>query len=216
MATARELGIARDVRDDHLGRPAGMEVAGVVRESLNGGGVADINVFWINGGVECDAKGMVQPSRELLYLGGFAFGAFAAKHEQSAGAGVAKKEIAIGSGADETRHRECTAAENHHLFVVRPLHGGGVAAGIQSDSEAGRRDRPSVSGTWDNMGRVVDCLLGLGLGEVCKGDLAANAGLLLVPIGECSPTGDGLLGRKCRREKHGGYEQDGGGGGSHT
>jgi hypothetical protein len=113
------------------------------------------------------------------------------RRRRCSSAGVGEEEIAVGRGADEARHGEGAAAERHHLLVVRTLHGSGVAAGIEGDFEAGGRDGPCIGGTRNHMRRVVDGLIGLGLGQVGERDLAADAGLLLVPIGECGLTGDG-------------------------
>ena len=82
-----------------------------------------------------------------------------------------------------------------YLLVVRSLHGGGVAAGVERDFEAGGGDGPRVGGARDDVRCVVDRLVGLGLGQVGQSDLAADAGLLLVPVGECGLAGDGLLRR---------------------
>jgi hypothetical protein len=74
-----------------------MQVARVVWESLDGGGVADINILRVNARVEGDAEGMIQPSDELIYLCCLAIGPDATEHEQSAGTGVGEEEIAIGA-----------------------------------------------------------------------------------------------------------------------
>ncbi len=184
VAAAGELGIAGDIGNDGLGRAGGVQVAGVVGNALHGGGVADVDVLRVVGRIEGDAKGMVQAGGELLDLRGFAVGADAAKNEDGAGAGVGQKEIAVGGGADEARHGEGPAAELHVLLVVGTLHGGCVAAGIERDFEAGGGDGPRIGRARDDVRRVVDGLVGLGRGEVGEGDLAANAGLLLIPVGE--------------------------------
>ena len=133
---------------------------------------------------------MIEAGGELLDLGGFAVGADAAKDEDGAGAGVGEEEIAIGRGADEARHGEGSAAESHVLLVVGALHGSGVAAGVERDLEAGRRDGPGVGRARDDVRGVVDGLVGLGLGKVGESDLAADAGLLLVPVGEGGLAGE--------------------------
>ena len=167
----------------------------MIRESLNGRGVANIDVLWVVGGIKGDAEWMVQAGRELFDLRGLSVGAYAAKDEDRSGSGIGKKKIAIGSGADEARHGESAAAEGHEFLVVRSLHGSGVAACIERDFEAGRSDGPCVGRARDHVRRVVHRLRGIGLGQVGESDLAANAGLLLAPIGECSLAGDGLLRR---------------------
>jgi hypothetical protein len=48
---------------------------------------------------------------------------------------------------------------------------------------------------------IVDGLAGLGLGKVGESDLAADAGLLLIPVSESSLTGDRLLRMERRRKK---------------
>ena len=63
---------------------------------------------------------------------------------------------------------EGAAAARHVLDVVGALHGGGVAAGVERDLEARRRDGPCIGGARDDMRRVVDRLLGLGLGRSAR------------------------------------------------
>ena len=77
-----------------------------------------------------------------------------------------------------------------HLFVVGALHGRGIAARIERDLEARRRDGPCVGGARNDVRRVVDRLSGVGPGRSASGDLVADAGLLLVPVGEGSLAGD--------------------------
>ena len=50
-------------------------------------------------------------------------------------------------------------------------------------------------------GRVVDGLVGLGSGQIGESDLAADARLLLVPVGERGLTGDHLLRMERIRKK---------------
>ena len=133
------------------GAAAGMQVAGVVRDALYGGGVADVDVLRVVGRIKGDAEGVVEAGGELFDLSGFAVGSDAAKNKEDAGAGVGEKEIAVGRGPDEARHGKCAAAARHVLLVVGALHGGGVAAGIERDLEAGRRDRPRIGGARDEM-----------------------------------------------------------------
>ena len=164
VASAGELGVAGNVGNDRLGRPGGVEIAGMIRNALHGRGVADVDVPRVVSGIKGDAEGMVQASCELLDLCGFAVGADAAKDEDGSGAGIGEEEIAVGCGADEPRHRERAAAESHHLLVVRSLHRSGVAAGIKGDFETGGCDRPRIGGAGNNVRSVVDGLVGLGLG----------------------------------------------------
>ena len=202
VAAAHELCVAGDVGNDGLGRASGVEIAQVVRDSLDGGGIADVDVPGVFSRIEGDAEGVVKPSGELLNLSSLAVGAYATKHEQRAGARVGEEQVAVGRGADEARHGESATAERHVLFVVGALHGGGVAAGIERDFEAGRCDGPCVGGAGNYVGRIVDCLIGVGFGEVGERDLAANARLLLIPVSESGLTGDGLL-CGCRGRKKG-------------
>ena len=129
----------------------------------------------------------------------------AAQDEEDSGAGVGEEEVAVGRGADEARHGERAAARRHVLYVVGALHGGVVAAGVEGDLEAAGRDGPCTCGARDDVRLVVDGLVGVGLGQVSKGDLVADAGGLLVPVGEGGLAGEeGLLGgsgdRSVRRE----------------
>ena len=102
----RELGVAGDVGDDGLGRAGGVEVAGLVGEALDGGGVADVDVL---AGCRRDRRRCRRDGRgrwrSVSICVGFAVGADAAQDEDRAGAGVGEEEIAVGRGADEARHR---------------------------------------------------------------------------------------------------------------
>ncbi len=142
MAAAGELSIARNVGDDGLGGAGGVEVSGVVRESLDGCGIANIDIPGVFGGIKGNAEGVVEAGGELFDLGSLSIGAHAAKDENGSGAGVGEEEIAIGRGTDEARHGEDAAAEGHDLLVVGALHGSGVAAGVKGNLEASGRERP--------------------------------------------------------------------------
>ena len=92
------------------GAAGGVEVAGLVGEALDGGGVADVDVLGVGaGGVEGDAEGVVEAGGEFLDGGGLAVGADAAEDEDGAGAGVGEEEVAVGRGADEARLGEGAA-----------------------------------------------------------------------------------------------------------
>ena len=144
---------------------------------------------------------MVEPRGELLNLSGLAVGANSAQYEQRAGAGIGKKEITVGSSADQPRHGEGATARRHHLLVVCALHGCGIAPGIERDFEAGGRERPRVGRAGNHMRGIVDSFIGIGFRQVGESDLAANARLLLIPVSECGLTGDGLLRGYCCWEK---------------
>ena len=193
MAAARELGIAGDVGNDGFRRAGGVQIACVIGNSLNGSGVADVDVLRVVSGIEGDAEGMVQAGGELLDLRGFAVGADAAKDQDGAGAGVSEKEIAVGRCPEQARHRECAPAQLHVLLVVSTLHGSSIASGVERHLEARRSNRPRVLRAWNHMRSIVDSLLGLGLGQVGESDLAADARLLLIPVGEGGLTCDDLL-----------------------
>ena len=81
VAAAGKLGVAGNVGNDGLGGAGGVQVAGVVREALHGGGVADVDVPGIVGGIEGDAEGMVEAAGEGLDLGGLAVGTDAAQDD---------------------------------------------------------------------------------------------------------------------------------------
>jgi len=78
----------------------------------------------------------------------------------------------------------------------------GVATGVEGDVEVDGGDGPGVGGAGDDVGTVADGFGGVGLGEVREGDLVADAGMLLGPVGEGGLAGEeGLLGegrRRCR------------------
>jgi hypothetical protein len=130
VAAAGELGVTRNVGNDGLSGTGGVEIAQVVREALDGGGVADVDVPWIVRGVEGDAERMVEAGGELFNLGGLAVGAHAAQDEEDAGAGVGEEQVAVGRDADEARHGEGACGSRHVLDVVGSLHGRVVASGV--------------------------------------------------------------------------------------
>ena len=115
VAAAGELGVAGNVRNDGLGRAGRVQVTGVVRETLHGGGVADIDVLRIVSGIEGDAEGVVEAGGEGGDLGCLAIGADATEDDDFAGAGVGEEEIAIGRGHDEARLGEGSTAAAHVL-----------------------------------------------------------------------------------------------------
>jgi hypothetical protein len=88
------------------------------------------------------------------------------------------------------------------------LEGAVVAAGVEGDLEAGRRDGPGVRGPGNDAGLVADGLLGFGLGQVGDGDLVAYAGLLLVPVGEGGLAGENGAGGLGEGGMRGGAEGD--------
>src|SRR5271168_4557971 len=142
-----------------------------------------------------------------------ACGGDAAEDDDGARLRVGYEEVAVGRGVDDARHDEGAGGlDGELLHVIGALHGpGGVATGVELDLEAGGREGPGAIGPGDDGGAVVDGLGGLGLGQIGDGDLAADAGLLLVVAGEGGFAGDGLLGRERRGEKHGGGNENGGG-----
>ncbi len=194
VAAAAKLGVAGDVGDDGLRLGGGVEVAIFVGEALDGGGVADVDVLRVGaGGIEGDAEGVVEASGEFLDGGGAAVGSDAAEDEDGAGAGVGQEEVAVGGSGDEARLGERAAAEFHVLGGVFALEGRGVTAGVEGDAEARGGDGEGVDGAGDYVGPVVDGFRGVGCREVGGGDFVADAGVLLVPVGEC-----GLAGEKWR------------------
>ena len=129
-------------------------------------------------------KGWSRPVANFSMVAARAVGGDAAEDEDGAGAGVGQEEIAVGSGGDEARLGEGAAGELHVLARGGALEGRGVTAGVEGDAEAGGRDGPGVDGAGDDVGAVVDGFGGVGRGEIGDGDLVADAGMLLVPVGE--------------------------------
>lgn len=124
VAASGELGVAGNIGDDGLSSRGGVHVAGAIRESLDGGGIAHVNVPGVVGGIEGDAEGVIKAGGELLDLSGLAVRSHAAKNKESSCTGVGKKEIAVRRGADQARHGKSSLAERHLLLVVSALHGG--------------------------------------------------------------------------------------------
>jgi len=78
------------------------------------------------------------------------------------------------------------------LDVIGTLHWRGVSTGVESDLETGRSNRPRIGGAHNYLRLVADRLVRVRRGEIGEGDLVANTGLLLVPVGEGGLTGQGL------------------------
>jgi hypothetical protein len=69
----------------------------------------------------------------------------------------------------------------------------------------------AFGGPWNNLRLVLDRLIGVGLGQVGEGDLVADAGLLLVPVGEGGLAGEdgaGGLGGELRGGEAEGQESE--------
>src|SRR5207302_432330 len=81
-----------------------------------------------------------------------------------------------------------------------------VSACIELDSEAGWGDGPGARGPLDESGTVVYRFRWVWLGQVCDGDLAADAGLLLCVVSEGGLAGDRLLSVNRRWSKGGAGE----------
>jgi len=199
VAAAAQLGEAGELRNDLLGWARGYEIAGLVGEADDGVRVADVDPVWVDGWVEGDAEGEVEAGGEGGDLLRFAVRTDAAEDEDLVAVGVGHEDIAVRRGAEETRLPEDGWGrwDGGRLIVNGGRGGGGreVSAGVKGDLEAGRRDRPCVAGSGDEVRAVVDGFFGFGLGEVGEGDLVADAGMLLVPVGEGGLAGeDGLLG----------------------
>ena len=106
---------------------------------------------------------------------GLAAGVDAAEDLDFAGVALGEEEIAVGREADEAR-------------VVE-------TGGVELDLESLGRDGPGVGGAGNDVGAVVDGLLGHGLGQVGDGEMAAGAGGFVSRISECGLAGkDGVPG----------------------
>jgi hypothetical protein len=147
---------------------------------------------------------MIQTGCKFFDLLGFTVRTNTAKDKYGSSTRVGEEKIAIRCGTDEARHCERAAAESHHLLVVGTLHRSSVAPGVKGHFEAGGRERPCIGRFRNDVRSVVDGLFRLGFRQVSERDLAADTGLLLVPIGECGLTCNGLLRRYCRGNKRGG------------
>jgi hypothetical protein len=140
-------------------------------------------------------RGMVEAGGVGADGDGLALGGDAAKDEDGAGLRVGDEEIAVGSGVNDAWHDE--GAEDGRVggFAdLVALHRDRVAAGVELNLEAGGGDGPGVRGTRNDVGAEVGGLGYLRLGQICDGDLAADAGLLLGVVGEGGLAGNGLLG----------------------
>ena len=127
------------------------------------------------GGIEGDAEGLVEAGGEDGDLLRFAVGVDAAEDLDLAGLAFGEEEVAVGREADEAR-------------VVE-------AGGVELDLEAFGRDGPGVGGAGNDVGAVVDGLIGRGLGQVGDGEMAAGAGGFVSRVSEGGLAGeDGRFG----------------------
>ena len=123
VTSARELGVSGNIGDDRLWRCGGMQVARMIWNTLHSRGVANVDILRIVRWIERNTEWMIEAGGEFLDLRGFAVRANATKDEDGSSAGIGEEKIAIGRGADEARHGECSPAQFHHFLVVRTLHG---------------------------------------------------------------------------------------------
>lgn len=148
------------------GGTAGDEVAIAIGEAEDGVGVTDVDPLGIRAvGVEGDAEGLVETGGEDGDLPGFAGGVDAAEDFDFAGFAFGEEEIAVGGEADEARIVE--------------------TGGVELDLEALGRDGPGVGGARNDVGAVVDGLLGCRGGQVSGGEVAASAGRFVSRVSEC-------------------------------
>ena len=146
---------------ERLHGAAGDKIAVAVIEADDFVGVADVDELRIGAaGIEGDAEGLVKAGGEDGGFFGLAVGADAAEDLDFAGLAFGEEDVAVGSGAEEAR-------------VVE-------AGGIELHLKAFGRDRPGVVGTRNDVGAVVDGLLGRGVlvGRVSECGLSGEDGLL--------------------------------------
>ena len=106
----------------------------------------------------------------------------AAEDLDLAGFALGQEEVAVGRKANQPR-------------VVE-------AGGVELHLEALGRDGPGIGGPGNNVGTVVDGLLGRGLGQVGHGQMTACTGRLVRGIGKRSLPGEnGMLRRGLRRRR---------------
>src|SRR5580658_3723971 len=147
MTSTHELGIPGNIGNDRFRRACRMQISCVIRDSLDGSGIAHVDILGVLGGIERNAERVIEAGSELFNLRGFAVGAYAAKDEDGAGAGVSEKEIAVGSHPEQAGHRKCAPAQLHVLLVVSTLHGSGIASGVKRHLEACWSNRPGIRWT---------------------------------------------------------------------
>src|SRR5258708_33798487 len=96
MTSTHELGISGDIGNDRFRRACSVQIPSVIGDSLNGSGIANVDILGVLSGIERNAEGVIEAGSELFNLRGFAVGAYAAKDEDGAGAGVSEKKVAVG------------------------------------------------------------------------------------------------------------------------
>ena len=126
--------------------------------------------------------------------GGFerlAVRADAAEDLDFAGGAFSEEEVAVGREADEAR-------------VVE-------AGGVELNLEASGCDGPGVGGAGNNVGAVIDGLIGGGLRQIGDCEMAANTGGFVSRVGEGGLAGeDGMDGDRVFGDGLGGIGREGG------
>jgi hypothetical protein len=106
VSTSTELSEAWEFGNDFFSGPRGYEISGLVGESDDRVGIADVDPLRVGEGIERDAERKVEASGECGNLLGSAVGAYAAEDEDLVAVGVGEENVAVGRGAKEARLAE--------------------------------------------------------------------------------------------------------------
>ena len=175
MASAAETAAAGQIGEVFHGA-CGFEIAVVVGEAHNFIGVADVNPLRVGTKrIKGDAERLMEVGGKDRDLLRFAIGIDAAEDLDFAGGAFSEEEIAVGGEADEARVIEI--------------------GGVELDLKTFGRDGPRIRGSGNDVGAVVDGLIGHGLGQVGECKMAARSGRFVSRVSECGLTGeDGVFG----------------------
>ena len=115
-------------------------------------------------------KGWCRPSAKTEICFGLAVGVDAAEDLDFAGCALGEEEIAVGREANQPRIVE--------------------AGGVELHLEAFGRDGPGVGGAGNDVGAVIDGLVGRGIGQIGDGEMAADAGGFVRGVGKRGLAGE--------------------------
>src|SRR3954452_21441157 len=160
---------AGKIRDDRLGRPGGLQIAGVIREAYDRVRVPDIHVSRVvTGRVKGNPEVLTQTSGKDFLLLGLAVWRRATKYEDLPTFALRNEKVSIRSSFD----------------FPRLVH----AAGILLDFEPGQSLWPGVRRFRDQRRRVCNTLRRERLWQIRDSNLAKNAGMLALVIGKRCPS----------------------------
>ena len=162
---ARPVATAAGQIGDMLRRAARLQIAVVIRKANHFVGVADINPLRIRPRrIKRNPVRTLQAAGENLHLFRLAVAGHAAKHANAPGIALGQKNVAVGSGPQQSRILQ--------------------SRGIHLHLESRRRHRPRILRTRHQLGAVVRRWVAYGCGKIFYRDLASRPRLFVAEIGK--------------------------------